>query len=340
MKKKYIYGMVVAASMLLFSGCGSDSKSNAGDLPQSQIRTSLSIVYVSTEYDENKGMVGYYRVHAVDQNNNPISGLALSISIINGVKKIGGTAVQYGTGTIATTEPISFSDYRIPFSQTGVAPGDTLMVLPSANRTDGAYLGDWEITNVGTELTLANRAFNLESTDGLTYIVGNAQRLLGRDIAVAHILDGNSTGVTDEKGFTNFSVVFDPKLAGHTVVIGAHTSGNRKGIASIESLRWDTYVGETVTVPQDGRTHTASMTLGIDPGNGGTEHLIDVDIVPSSFSLEPVEKCTLSSSSDLHTDAGGRVNLVINTVADVNATEVGTCTVTWNGSNASIYLEY
>jgi len=171
--------------------------------------------------------------------------------------------------------------------------------------TDGAYLGDWEITNVGTELTLANRAFNLESTDGLTYIVGNAQRLLGRDIAVAHILDGNSTGVTDEK-----------------------------------SLRWDTYVGETVTVPQDGRTHTASMTLGIDPGNGGTEHLIDVDIVPSSFSLEPVEKCTLSSSSDLHTDAGGRVNLVINTVADVNATEVGTCTVTWNGSNASIYLEY
>ncbi len=340
MKRKYIYGMVLAASMLLFSGCGSDSKSNAGDLPQSQIRTSLSIVYVSTEYDENKGMVGHYRVHAVDQNNNPISGLALSMSVINGVKKIGGVAVQYGTGTISTTEPISFSDYRIPFSQTGVAAGDTLMVLPSASRTDGSYLGDWQITKVDTALTLADRAFNLESTDGLTYIVGNAQRFLGRDIAVAHILDANSSGVTDEKGFTNFSVVFDPKLAGHTVVLGAHTTGNRKGIASIESLRWDKYVGETVTVPQDGKTHTTSMVLGIDTGDGGVEHLIDVDIVPSSFSLDPEDKCALSNSSNLHTDAGGRVSLVINTTADVNATEIGTCTIKWNGSNSSIYLEY
>ena len=347
MKRKYIYGMILSASMLLFSGCGSDSKSNAGDLPESQIRTSLSIVYVSTEYDANKGMVGHYRVHAVDQNDNPISGLALSMSIINGVKKIGGVAVQYGTGTISTTEPISFSDYRIPFSQIGVEAGDTLMVLPSVSRTEASYLGDWQITNVGTNLTLANRAFNLESTDGLTYIIGNEKRFLGRDIAVAHILDGNSSSVTDEKGFTNFSVVFDPKLAGHTVVLGAHTSGNRKGIAEIVGLRWNNFGGSTVTVPRDGRTHTAYMTLAITNEDGtALEHLYDVDIVPASFSVEPVDKCELSSRSNFHTDAGGRVTLIINTTADTNATadsnttEASTCTVTWNGSNSSIYLEY
>ncbi len=342
MQRKIIYSFILAASLLLLTACGSDSKPDAGALPPSERSASLSIVYESSEYDENRGMIGHYHVHAVDENANPISGLALDVSIVNGVKEIRNQKMQNATGNILSSEPISFTDNGVNFSQTGVAVGDTLIIVPSVGKTGVSYLGDWKISGIDAGLFLRENSFSLETTEGLTYIIGNDERLLGGDsgrrgtLAVAHIEDANNT--TDAKGFTYFDVVFDPILTGHTVTLGAHTYGNRMGTAMVASLRGGDFIGSTVRVPNSGSTQYASMTLSIDPGNGGTEHLIDVDIVPSSFVIEPVENCSLDvGASDLHTSGGGQVLLAINT--DGNDT-VPECTAEWNGGASSIYLEY
>ena len=361
--------LLLAASTMMIS-CGSNSKADADDLAPGT--AAFSIAYASSSESAGK-IVGHYRVHAVDDQGKPLSGLKLKMSLINGVKKIRNTKLQRARGNILSTTPIRFNDLGVNFAQAGVGRGDTLIVLPSEGKTDISYLGDWTISNVGADLELKENSYHLETTENLTYIIGNEERLLGGKngdrgvIAVAHIQDVNNTFVTDEKGYTFFDVVFDPVLAAHTITVGVHTvNGARRGAAKVIGLRGADFppVEVTVLVPSTttggcGTTPCStssttvsipvSMTLSIDPGNGGSEHLIGVDVSPASFTVEPIESCALNyKESNFHTDSGGRVHLVINAigkreVVDGNTTETtgtDTCTIKWNGGVSSTYLEY
>ena len=354
-----LFSLIVAA---LLVSCGSDSKANESDIAPGT--TALSIVYASSEEVAGK-IVGHYRVHAVDDNGNPISGLKLKMSLINGVKQIRNQKLQRGTGSILSSEPIMLKDVGVDFTQTNVRVGDSLIILPSSGKTDINYLGDWTISNIESELELKENSYNLESTENLTYIIGNEERLLGGEngdrgiIAVAHIQDINNTSVTNEKGFTFFDIVFDPILAGHTVTVGVHTvKGTRLGAAKVIALRGADFPPVETSIINSGETVVLPMTLSIDTGNGSTEHLIDVEINPLSFIVGPGDACTLDfNRSIFHTDSGGRVILVIDTKgkADENATtkndkveggeENATkapdkCIVKWDGGVASTYLEY
>ena len=345
MKRKTINSFILATSVLFLTACGSDSKSNTEDGPRGT--TALSIVYDSTSNNDEGKIVGHYHVHAVDEQGKPMTNLALNLSIVNGVKEIRNQKLQNATGTIESSAPIGFYDGGVNFAQTGVGVGDSLIIVPSSGKTGIEYLGDWKITAVGAGLTLRENSFHLESTGGLTYVIGNEERFLGGtsgrgQVAVAHIESVKNT--TDSNGFTYFDIVFDPVLAGHTVTVGAHTDGNRMGVGKVIGLRAAEFFGGPVTVPNSGGIQYATMTLGIDPGNGATEHLVDVDIAASSFSVEPAKDCSLNyDASDLHTDAGGRVYLAINTAASTagsDTDEASVCTVKWAGGITSIYLEY
>ena len=340
--------LILGASFLFVTGCGSDSKSNATEgVSGIDSQTALSIVYDSTELVNGK-MVGYYHIHAVDDNGKPLAHLPFKISLINGVKEIYGAKVQSGTGIIAPTKPITFGDSRFDFSTTNVTPGDTLIVLPTSGRTDSSYLGDWTVIGKSDVLSLRESSYNLQTTDGLSYILGREERLLGGDIgrgtlAVAHVeaLDSNGSSTTDKNGFTNFKVVFDPVLLGHTITIGAHTNGNRLGVSKVIGLRGGKFSASSVKVPNTGESELAVMYLAIDPGNGAMEYLMDVDIVPSSFEVTPEEACRLNmQKSDFHTDGAGRVHLVIDTNGSIDDTGTTSCEVKWNGGITSIYLEY
>ena len=344
--------LLLAASTMMIS-CGSNSKADADDLAPGT--AAFSIAYASSSESAGK-IVGHYRVHAVDDQGKPLSGLKLKMSLINGVKKIRNVKLQRARGNILSTTPIRFNDLGVNFAQAGVGRGDTLIVLPSEGKTDISYLGDWTISNAGADLELKENSYHLETTENLTYIIGNEERLLGGEngnrgvIAVAHIQDVNKTFVTDEKGYTFFDVVFDPVLAAHTITVGVHTvNGARRGAAKVIGLRGADFPPVEMTIINSGNTVRVPMTLSIDPGNGGTEHLIGVDISPASFTVEPIDSCVLNyKESNFHTDSGGRVILVINTlgkreVVDGNKTKTegaDTCTIKWNGGVSSTYLEY
>ena len=352
-KQTILYGILSLMVAVLFTACGSDSKANGRDIAPGT--TALSIVYASSEEVAGK-IVGHYRVHAVDDNGNPISGLKLKMSLINGVKQIRNQKLQRGTGNILSSEPIRFNDLSVNFTQTNVQVGDSLIILPSSGKTDVNYLGDWTISNVGSELELKENSYNLETTLNTTYIIGNEERLLGGEhgdrgvITVAHIQDVNNSTTTNERGFTFFDIVFDPVLAGHTVTVGVHTvKGTRLGAAKVIGLRGADFPPVEMTIVNSGGTVVVPMTLSIDPGNGGSEHLIGVDVNPLSFKVEPIDSCTLNyDQSNFHTDSGGRVILVIDTlgkreVVDGNKTKTkgaDTCTVKWDGGITSTYLEY
>jgi len=232
MKRKTIYSFILSVFLVLLTACGSDSKKNAGDLPPSESGITASISCF--EYEQiTKAYVAHCYVHAVDGNSNPVSGLSFSVSLVNGVKEL-----NEGTGNILTTDPISFSDDVVNFTQTEVKKTDNLIILPTATTTDPAYLGNWEIAGVSTNLTLAENSFSLETTEDLTYVIGNETRYDLGGSASAHIeypddeqTEGDDTGSKLE-GFFYFDVVYDPALRGETIFLGAHTFGNRIGTAT------------------------------------------------------------------------------------------------------------
>ena len=355
MKKQILHKSILFFASIFLIACGSNSKYDAGEL--SPGTTALSIVYDSTTEAGGK-MIGHYHVHAVDDQGKPMAGLKLKLALINGVRELRKQKLQRGIGNILSTTPITFNDNGVNFSQAGINIGDSLIILPTAGKASVTYLGDWRISDIGPNLTLEEASYHLESTENVTYIIGNEERLLGGKngdrgiLSVAHIqkLDTNGTSVTDQNGFTYFDVVFDPVLAGHTVTIGVHTDAvNRLGIAKVISLRGAKFSAATVTIENIGGKVPVSMYMTIDPGNGGTEYLRDVNLVPSSFTVEPIDSCSINyNESDFHTDGAGRVHLVIDTkgkttVREGNETkETGsdTCEIKWEGAASSIYLEY
>lgn len=225
--KKNIF--LLGLSAILITACGTDTKPNAGDLPPGESGITLSIACFESEQIE-KAYVAHCYVHTVDGNSDPVSGVAYNVSLVNSVKVFG-----QETGNILTTDPITFSDYNENFVQNGVKQTDTLIVLPTVDKTDVTYLGNWQVAGVNnnTNLTLAERSFNLETTEELTYVIGSETRYDLGGSASAHIeyLDNNATS-GDELGFFYFDVVYDPELKGETIFLGAHTtSANRMGAA-------------------------------------------------------------------------------------------------------------
>ncbi len=239
MKKTFLTGIVLG-TVLLFTGCGSDSKPD-GNVPVAD--QSLTLSLLETVYAGNTGNGTYiarFAVHAVDQSGNPHSNLPLRVSLVNAADS---KCYYRGYhGTISTTEPTTFSDYNVDFSKTGTKVGDALIILPTTDRQESTYLGDWKVTKVGANLELgAEPVYNLETMDELSYVVGDEKCLYRGQITNVHAQapdDSNSTKKTSEtdKGLTYFDVVFDESLAGQGVFIGVHVTGMRAGTGGLVIL--------------------------------------------------------------------------------------------------------
>jgi hypothetical protein len=233
MKKTIIYRVLLTLGIVsLMVGCGTDNKKNAGSVPASQTGIAHSIACFENEQVKDIYVAHCY-IHSVDGNSEPVIGLTFDMSLIVNVKEF-----HEGTGTIQTTNPITFSDDRIDFSTTDVVATDNLIILPTNKTLDVTYLGNWEIRSVSNILTLLESAFNLETTEELTYVVGNetVTRLGSR--ASAHIEYPedkivDNPDVDTVGGLFYFDIYYDPSLRGTTIFIGAHTTSNiRTGIGS------------------------------------------------------------------------------------------------------------
>jgi len=235
--KKNIF--LLGLSAILITACGTNSKPDAGATPPSESGITLSIACFENE-QLTDAYVAHCYVHTVDGNSDPVSGLAYDIAVVSNVK-VQGTR----TGTILTTDPITFSDYSENFVQNDVKKTDSLIIFPTENTTDVTYLGNWQIgaVNSHSNLTLAESSFNLETTGELNYIIGNETVYGPYGSASAHIEYPRNTAypteealekgeeVESEEGFFFFDLVYDPGLRNQVVYLGAHTSGNRIGTA-------------------------------------------------------------------------------------------------------------
>ncbi len=233
MKKTIIYRMLLTLGILsLIVGCGTDNKKNAGSVPASQTGIAHSIACFENEQAKDIYVAHCY-IHSVDGNSEPVTGLTFDMSLIVNVKEF-----HEGRGTIQTTSPITFTDDRVDFSKTDVIATDNLIILPTSKTLDVTYLGNWEIGAVSNILALVEGAFNLETTEELSYVVGNETVTeLGRR-ASAHIEypkddTVDNPDVDSVGGLFYFDIYYDPSLRGATIFIGAHTTSNiRTGTAS------------------------------------------------------------------------------------------------------------
>lgn len=309
--------------------------------------TTLSISY-TTSTCTDKGIIGHYYVHAVDRLSNvPVVGIPVKFSLINGVKEFNNAKIQEATGSLKNSVPFSFTDEKSNFStQTNVKNGDNLIIFPSQGKTDISYLGGWSIDSVGKALTLDGVYPNIISTNNLTYIIGNEERLLGGEngsrgvLTVAHVEEVDAT--TDNEGYAYFDIVFDAILAGHTVTVEAHghDNGKRMGISSREALRLDHFSAPETIILNSGGVRTVGIPITIEPSCLGKQPLIDVPIGMNSFTIEPNEHCRLVGG-DFHTDGNGVMRIEVAT--DGNTSVTGgedECTITWEGGISSLRYEY
>ena len=224
----------------MFTGCGSNSKSDGG-VPVADKSLTLSLLETSLSGSTGRGTyIVRYAVHAVDQSGKPHSNLPLRVSVVNAASSK--CYFRGYHGTISTTEPTTFSEYNVDFTRTGTKVGDALIILPTPDRQESTYLGDWKVTKVKNNLELgAEPAYNLETMDELAYVVGDGQCLYGGRITNVHVQspdDMNSTRKISErdKGLTYFDVVYDKKLSGKGIYIGVHVTGMRSGTARLFTL--------------------------------------------------------------------------------------------------------
>ena len=230
--KKNIF--LLGLSAILITACGTDSRPDASDLPPSESGIRLSIAcFEATEdnrletgepTDEDplasftSAYIARCYVHTVDANSDPVSGLTYDISVVSNVKVAGDR-----TGTILTTDPITFTDNSGNFIRDDVKKTDNLIIFPTENTTDTTYLGNWQIgaVNSNTNLTLAETSFNLETTGELNYVIGNETRYdLGGSVS-AHIeYPPNTTNpiegeVEAKEGFFYFYLVYFIRVSLH-----------------------------------------------------------------------------------------------------------------------------
>jgi len=240
MKKTFLTG-IVFGTVILFTGCGSNNKPD-GSVPVSEQSMTLSLLQTSYAGATGKGTyIVRYAVHAVDQSGKPHSKLPIRVSVINAADSK--CYYRGSLGTISTTEPITFSGYNVDFSKTGTKAGDALVILPTQDRQESTYLGDWKVTKVGANLELgAEPVYNLETMDELEYVVGDENCFYRGEMTNVHAQapddTNSSTGKTSEidKGLTYFDVVYDQTLVGKGVYIGVHVKGMRSGTADFFRL--------------------------------------------------------------------------------------------------------
>lgn len=230
MKKNIIYSLIATLTVVLFVACGTNNK-NGNAIASSNASMSI-LLEGEVKFDTTRGCEKLFVVHAIDGNGNPIPGLDVDANIIINNKASGNYI-----GTMQTTDPISFIDNRVNFNSKNVIPGDKLIISPTANRHDASYLGDWDIYKVeGSRLSILGAAYNLESTDQLSYMIGNESIYVpGYGIAVAHVEQESTEGetVTNSDGYAYFKVVYDLSLINHMVAIGAHTKDGYRIGASV-----------------------------------------------------------------------------------------------------------
>ena len=308
--------------------------------------SSLSLVYVGTEYIEDDGLFrDIWNIHAVDKYSNPArEGVTLYPTLINGYKVIG-----YAEGAITASNPAQFTGSSGAFID--VAPdapdNDRLIIMPQSEwidrgwprRIDKSYLGDWTITSVvGTDTLVLDDYYNGPDADRLKYIVGGEKRALADIISLAHVDSGEDprTFQTDANGNVRFKVIYDPMLVGHTYTLSAKTyaeDGSRSGTAVRTNFRGMGYNVNSVKIDNDGNTHTVTLSITIKPNS---DPLVDVAITLDSVTSDSGQCVPVKVYNN--TSRNGKVNVDVNTLGDANKAKE--CTISWITKNSSIYFEY
>lgn len=308
--------------------------------------SSLSLVYVGTEYIEDDGLFrDIWNIHAVDKYSNPArEGVTLYPTLINGYKVIG-----YAEGAITASNPAQFTGSSGAFID--VAPdapdNDRLIIMPQSEwidrgwprRIDKSYLGDWTITSVvGTDTLVLDDYYNGPDADRLKYIVGGEKRALADIISLAHVDSGEDprTFQTDANGNVRFKVIYDPMLVGHTYTLSAKTyaeDGSRSGTAVRTNFRGMGYNVNSVKIDNDGNTHTVTLSITIKPNS---DPLVDVAITLDSVTSDSGQCVPVKVYNN--TSRNGKVDVDVNTLGDANKAKE--CTISWITKNSSIYFEY
>jgi hypothetical protein len=228
--------------VFFFTACGTNSIPNSTEVNAKTVEGISASIACFYDPLALSGPIKYVLncyVHTVDSDSNPVNNLNYKLSVITNIK------LTNSIGRIATTNPISFSDREQSFLNSDIKATDTLIILPTPATSDVSYLGSWQIASIDSNstLTLKESAFNLETTENLTYVIGNETRYDLGGTASAHIeysdsTDKNSTILTSisDKGLFYFRLVFDYKLEGKTVVVGAYAGNNRIGVSTSFSL--------------------------------------------------------------------------------------------------------
>ena len=209
---------------------------------------SMSMFHVSSELNITSGLYSdLYTIHAVDKYGNPVrEGTTLHPSLINGVK-----VKKDGTGKIVPGSLTTFEDNA---SFIGVNSNDRLIIMPSATKSDNIYLGNWSISSATNNILNLTEIFEgASSVSGLSYIVGNENRVIknniGKDqLVTADISSQTGKYETDGNGNMQFVVNYDPLLKGEKFYVAANgdSDGKRIGI-SLESIFY--YGGYKLLLP-------------------------------------------------------------------------------------------
>jgi len=175
----------------------------------------------------------YYTIHAVDKYGNPVSaGTALHPTLINRSQETG------RNGTIFAGVPTHFTGTN--FSSV-VNNRDRVIVVPSSGKTNKYYFGNWSIKDHNATTLTFDEQYNDVDKNGLTYVVGNENRVINGNSVTADISSLDEKYVTDDKGNLQFVVTYDPLLKGEYYYLAANAQSNGKRIGT--ALKSSFYYG-------------------------------------------------------------------------------------------------
>ncbi len=293
--------------------------------------SSMSMFHASSSFDASKGVYqDLYTLHAVDKYGNPVNeGTALHPTLINGVKTEG------TLGDIAAGNPSVFTDASADFSSvvdTNQNAGDRLIVIPATNTTSKFYLGDWSIkSHTATALTLEEE-YDDVNTNGLTYVVGNENRVLvinGKSkTAIADISSPDDNFKTDAQGNMQFVVSYDPDLKGKTFYLAANGPSGEKRIGT--ALKSSFFYGgyqlrvliNDVTFSSPGSSFSTGFYVLDSVGNtydGQFNVTFPTDLDPAKFSSASIDNALDTFVFTAPTDPN-EFNALVGTTYEFNLT--------------------